>query len=111
MIKSNNQGAVKVFEVASELNEETSELLRKEIDQLPRLGRALVVADLTECPLIDSKGCEGLLDALDIVTNRDGVIHLVGLNPLCRDVLTATGVGDRFLEFERIRDAVIDLAK
>lgn len=97
--------------VAAPLDCDTGRDLNERIASLPKRGRALLVLDLADCPLIDSAGCEALLDACDAITDRDGVVCLAAVPPLCSDILAATGVGDSFASHPSVRDAVLDLAR
>ncbi|QDT69045.1 STAS domain protein [Planctomycetes bacterium MalM25] len=111
MIKASNQGAVLVLDVAGPLNQEEADRLRGQIDSLPRVGRPQVVIDLAEVPLIDSAGCEALLDAREAVTADGGGVHLAGVSPLCHDILEATGVLRYFSVFDGEKQAVAQFAR
>ena len=111
MITCTTQGAVSVLSIDSTLGEEKGSELLDRANELPRIGRTLVVLDMAACPLIDSSGCEALLDFHEMITSRDGLAHLACVAPLCHDVLYATGVGRRFESFPGVREAVLDLAK
>ncbi|TWT98084.1 STAS domain protein [Botrimarina colliarenosi] len=106
MIKCSTQGAVQVFAIEGPLLTETAERLLSAVEECPRVGRPQWVVDLAEVPLIDSTGCEALLDTRDAATKVGGAVHLAGLNPLCNDILSATGVGRYFPKFEAVKQAV-----
>lgn len=106
MIKTSSQGAVQVFAVEGPLNAEEAERLGEAIAAVPRAGRPQWVIDLAEVPLIDSAGCESLLDARDAAVAVGGGVCLAGLTPLCGDILLATGVIRYFQAFEGVKQAV-----
>ena len=106
MIKTSTQGAVQVFSVEGPLNAEEAERFSHAVSAAPRAGRPQWVIDLAETPLIDSAGCESLLDARDAAVAIGGGVHLAALSPLCRDILTVTGVIRYFQTFEGVKQAV-----
>lgn len=66
------------------------------LDDCLERGQPRVVVDLKRVPLIDSIGLELLLDMRDACQERGGSLTLAEPNPLCRDILSVTGVGDEF---------------
>lgn len=111
MIIQTVQGAVTVLALDGSLDGDLGAELLSRVETLPRVGRTQAVLDMSACPLIDSAGCEALLDLRDSLQDRDGVAHLAGVTPLCADVLCATGVDESFELFPHVRDAVLSLAK
>lgn len=111
MIKKSQEGAVSVLAIEGPLNEEEAGLLRDGVEALPQLGRPQLVIDLAEVPLIDSRGCEALLDIRDAVTADGGAAHLSGVSPLCQDILEATGVLRFFRVFDAKNQAVAQYAR
>ena len=111
MIKTSQQGAVQVFAVEGPLNHESAEEFKDAIAAAPRVGRPQWVVDLAEAPLIDSAGCEALLDARDAAAAIGGAVHVAGLSPLCQDVLIATGVNRYFQAFEGVNQAVAQYSR
>lgn len=111
MVKPSTHGAVRVYSVEGPLNLESAEGLRRAVESAPLAGRPQWVIDLSESPLVDSAGCEALLDARDTAVRVGGAVHLAGLSPLCRDVLLATGVLRYFQAFEGVKQAVAQFAR
>ncbi len=111
MVKTSAQGAVQVFAVEGPLNAEEATRFSDAVAAAPRAGRPQWVVDLSEVPLIDSAGCEALLDARDAAVAVGGGVHLSGLSALSRDVLTATGVIRYFQAFEGVKQAVGQFCK
>ena len=110
MIKSQLQGAVSVLAIEGPLNAEEGDRLRERIGSMPRAGRPQVVIDLAEVPMIDSAGCEALLDARDSVTADGGAVHLAGVSPLCHDILEATALLRFFRVFDAEKQAIAQFA-
>ena len=67
-------------------------------------GQPRAVLDLSRVPLFDSAGLEWLLKVQEKFVQRGGALKLAASNPLCRDILTVTGL-DR--HFELFTDPVI----
>lgn len=111
MIKQTQQGSVLVLSIEGALNAEESERLGEVLTATPVAGRPQLVLDLADTSLIDSAGCEALLDARDAVVQAGGAAHLAGVSPLCTDVLAATGVGRYFQTFEGVQQAVAQFAR
>lgn len=111
MIKSATQGAVQVFTIEGVLNAEEADHLRDAIEATPQAGRPQWVFDMTEVPLIDSAGCEALLDARDVAASVGGAAHLAAVSPLCEDILSATGLQRYFQTFEGINQAIAQFAR
>jgi anti-anti-sigma factor len=69
-------------------------------------GQPQMVIDLEGVSLIDSAGLEFLLDTFDECTRRGGSVLLAAPNPLCCDILNATGLSEKFLFFDDVDSAV-----
>lgn len=111
MVKLSSQGAVRVFAVEGPLNHDSAAGLRDAVAATPRSGRPQWVVDLAEVPLVDSAGCEALLDTRDAAAGVGGAVHLAGLTPLVHDVLLATGVSRYFQSFDGVKQAVAQFAR
>ncbi|TWT40145.1 STAS domain-containing protein [Botrimarina hoheduenensis] len=111
MVTTTTQGAVAVLAVDAPLNAESSDALRSAVEALPRIGRPQLVIDLSGVPLIDSAGCEALLDVRDSVCDIGGACCLAGVAPLCRDILWAAGLDEGFDVFQGTKEAVASYAR
>lgn len=111
MIKTSKQGAVSVLAIDTTLNAEAGDSLRDAADALPRVGRPQLVIDLAGAPLIDSAGCEALLDVRDAVADIGGACCLAGVAPLCRDILWAAGLDQEFDLYDGAKEAVASFAR
>jgi anti-sigma B factor antagonist len=63
-------------------------------------GQPRLVFDLSGVPLMDSSGLELLLDLRDSCQKRGGAMQICSPNPLCRDILIATGLTTQFAIFD-----------
>jgi len=63
-------------------------------------GQPRLVFDLSGIPLMDSAGLELLLDLRDSCHKRGGAMQICSPNPLCRDILVATGLTSHFIIFD-----------
>lgn len=106
MFRESRQGAIKVISGSVPLSGENLQYLRTAFEPLLDGGQPRAVLDLREVALIDSAGLECLLDILDQIEARAGVLKLAAPNPLCADILSVTGVGDYFETFLDVNSAV-----
>lgn len=111
MIVSSKQGAVTILSVESALNAELAEDLKTAANSLPKLGRPQLVIDLASTPLIDSAGCEALLDIHDKAVDIGGECCLSSPSPLCRDILAVSGLDQQMLVFDGSHEAVASFAR
>ena len=111
MITQTSQGSVTIFSLDMPLDADIAETLVDRVTELPRGGRPQLVFDMTSVPLMDSAGCEALLDIQDHVSSVGGVAHLASLGPLCKDILTATGVENSFRIFNGVNEAIASFAR
>ena len=65
-----------------------------------------MVLDLQEVALIDSAGLEMLLDIQEDFEQRAGSLKLAAPNPLCNDIMHATGVANRFEIYREVKMAI-----
>lgn len=106
MFAVTRQGTVSVIAGKETITEPNLDVLSRQLEECLQDVPPRVVLNLTDIPLFDSLGLEWLLDAADRCTQRGGQFQLAAANPLCRDILTVTGVGDRFERFDDVRTAV-----
>lgn len=100
------QGAVYVVSGKETLAEPNLDELNRVLADCLSEPSPRVVLNLADVPLCDSLGLEWLLDAAERCAERGGQFQIAAPNPLCRDILSVTGVGDRFESFEDVRAAV-----
>lgn len=96
MFQQSRTGAVDVVRGQDPINLPNVKSLGELLDTCLSGGQPHVVLDLEKVPLIDSAGLELLLDFQDRCANRAGAMKLAAPTPLCREILTVTGVASRF---------------
>ena len=111
MIAVETHGAVTVLTPDSPINTEHAEDLGATLEGSLKQGLPMIVLDLSGVALMDSTGLEALLNAHDAVRSRGGNMKLAGPTPLVEDILTATGVGQRFELFANSKSAVGSFSK
>jgi anti-anti-sigma factor len=106
MYEQSKQGAVDVIRGTDPLNADHVEFLQETLEQFDGSGQPHVVFDMQSVPLVDSAGLELLLDTQERFRLRGGALKLAAVNPLCREILKVTGVGQRFEIFPDSGSAV-----
>ena len=96
MFKRETLGTIDVVVGESALISEHLGLLSSLLEECLESGQPRAVLDMRGAPLIDSAGLELLLDAQDEFRRRGGVLKLAAVSPLCSEVLSISGVEDRF---------------
>ncbi|HET6424052.1 MAG TPA: STAS domain-containing protein [Planctomycetaceae bacterium] len=99
-------GTVHVLSGKESITEPNLPELNRYLDDCLRSSSARVVLNLSEIPLFDSLGLEWLLTSAERCAERGGQLQIAAANPLCRDILGATGVAERFEHFDDVRTAV-----
>ena len=69
-------------------------------------GQPYAVMNLENVPLIDSAGLELLVDCKERFERLGGTLKLAAPSPLCKEILSVTGVGEGFEIFEEAPLAV-----
>lgn len=106
MFPMTRQGAVIVVGGKETISAENLDELNRVLAECLNEPSPRVVLHLAEVPLFDGLGLEWLLDAAERCTERGGQLQIAAVSPLCRDILSVTGVGDRFERFDDVRAAV-----
>jgi anti-anti-sigma factor len=106
MFEIAKRGTVHVISGDSPLNGEMTTHLNKLTADCLESGLPRMVFDLQAVPLINSEGLELLLDLRDRCLKRSGALQLASPNPLCRDILVATGVATQIAIFDDLSAAV-----
>ena len=69
-----------------------------------------IILDFKRVSFLDSEGLELLLRIHDELKDRGGALKLVGLDPVCLDILRATRLINVFRVYEDIHKAVKDIS-
>ncbi len=100
------QGAVQIITGKEAVTEPNLPELNRYFEECLRESPPRIVLSLAEIPLFDSQGLEWLLSSAERCAERGGQMQIAASNPLCRDILNVTGVGERFEHFDDVRTAV-----
>lgn len=111
MFEKTRQGAVDVVSGSDALNAGNIEAARGTLISCTTSGRPRLVFDMQHVPLVDSAGLEVLLETRQTCCDRGGLMHLSGVNPLCRDILRVTGLDSEFEIFDDVVSAVGSFAQ
>ena len=95
MFPITRQGTVLVVEGKETVAEDNLEELNRVLEECLREPSPRVVFSLADVPLFDGLGLEWLLDATERCAEQGGQFQIAAANPLCRDILAATGVSRR----------------
>lgn len=111
MFEKTKQGVVDLVRGEEPLDSDHIAQVIALLGQCLEEGPPRVVLDLEKVPLIDSAGLETLLDCQENFQLRGGALKLVGPNPLCKEILSVTGVGRHFEVFPEASSAVSSFAQ
>ena len=106
MFQRTKQGAVSVITGASPLTGEQTTALQGTLLDCLEDGQPKAVLEMQGIPLLDSLALEMLLDVQDDFQRRAGVLKLAAPTPLCREILSLTGVAARFEIYPEAKSAV-----
>lgn len=87
------------------MDQEAESFLRLLLERVKLPNPRLVVL-MQQVPYLDSTAVEGLLAATEELADRATSLKLASVPPVCREILTLTGVSGRFSFFEDVQDAV-----
>lgn len=101
-----SQGAVNVIRGDLPLTADHVQQVERLLQQCLNKGQPYAVLDLGKVPLVDSAGLELLLDFRDAFQQVGGTLKLAAPNPLCREILSITGLAESFDIFPEVLSAV-----
>ena len=99
-------GVNTVVTIKQSLIGQMSEELQATFDQIASKNRGRVVLDFKAVSFIDSQGLELLLAIHDAVVGSGGVVKIVGLNAVCRDILVSTRMINLFQVYGELPEAL-----
>ena len=91
-VRTSKLGVAHYLTPEGALVQENLPALAARIQELRAGGASKLVVDLRHVPFFDSAGLEFLLDLASALREADGSLRLANPNPLCREVLTLTGL-------------------
>jgi anti-anti-sigma factor len=106
LFEHKTQGAVDIISGGDRISGEHVAALAVLLEKRVERGQPQIVLDLNRIAVIDSAGLELLLDYQEKCQRMGGALKLANAGQLCREVLKATGVGQRFETFRDTGGAV-----
>ena len=106
MFEQSRHGAVNVIKANQPLSGDAVDQFSEIMQELILAGQPMIVFDMSDIPLVDSRGLEILLEMKDNCDRRGGNLNIAAANPLCSDIFELTGVGDRFEMYAGVSEAV-----
>ena len=106
MFEQSRHGAVNVIKTSQPFSGDSVDPFAEIMQELILAGQPMIVFDMSDVPLVDSRGLEILLEVKDDCDRRGGNLNIAAANPLCADIFELTGVCDRFEMYASVSDAV-----
>lgn len=106
MVERFTQGTVDVVRVDDAMVSEHLQPLSDVLKELLEQGQPRTVLDMQEVPLVDSEGLELLLDTQIDFERRGGALKLAAPNPLCKDILSISGLANQLEIHSDVKTAV-----
>ncbi|MHC4394058.1 MAG: STAS domain-containing protein [Planctomycetota bacterium] len=109
-IKTQDYNDVTVIELQGELDNDFTEMLRKNITDIVATNKSGIVLDMSEVGFIDSEGLEQLLWARDYCSENNCQLRLAGLDENCVKILEITRFENEFDRYAELAEAVKSFA-
>jgi anti-sigma B factor antagonist len=106
MFHHNKVGAIDVISGTIPLDAKNIDMAEATCALCFEKGQPRMVLNLEGIALIDSRGLEFMLHLRDQCLHRGGAIRIAAPNPLCCDILQATGLSELFTLFDDVNSAV-----
>jgi anti-anti-sigma factor len=95
-----------VITLRGSLTHETCDPLETKVNDLIQHKKQWVIMDFKSVPFIDSRALEALLRVNAALNQHGGALKLIGLGPVCWDILIVTRLINIFQTFEDIHQAI-----
>lgn len=105
-IRSMKSGNRAVLTPGKSIVYETCQELKDRIDVLIQQYKTEIILDFKGVGFLDSAALELLLETHDELRGQGGTLKIVGLNPICRDILVATRMINVLHVYKDIHEAV-----
>ena len=90
MFEIEKNGVVEILYTDQPLNIDTVENANRQFSAIGQARRPRIVLDLSDVPLIDSRGLEWILELHETCSGRGGQLVLANPTPLCREIIEMT---------------------
>jgi len=88
------------------LTVETCEQMENTVARFIEQHKTAFVIDLKSVPLVDSRGLESLLRLNEEIREMGGVLKIINVNALCRDILLCTRLANVFNVYQDLHAAI-----
>jgi anti-anti-sigma factor len=95
-----------VIELKESLSYQNCEQVEAMLNDCIRQQKTEIILDFKNISFIDSAGLELLVRIDTELRSRGGLIKIIGLNHVCRDILIATRLINTFHIYEDIHEAI-----
>ncbi len=85
---------------------ENSADIRKILAQKIQAGVSEIILDFKQVGFLDSAALEMLIDSHDTLMSQGGVLKIVNLNEVCKDILLATRIINILSVYKDINEAI-----
>lgn len=105
-IRTQDYNNVTVVELQGELDGDSAEMLRDNINDIIAASKTGIVLDMSSVGFIDSQGLEELLWVRDYCNENKRGIRLAGLDENCAKILEITRLENEFDRYAELSEAV-----
>ena len=99
-------GARTILAPKASVTHETREDLETTFNECLEQRKTEVILDCKAVSFLDSEGLELFVHMHEELKERGGVLKIIGVNPVCRDILRATRLSSSLNVHEDIHDAL-----
>ena len=111
MLDVQHIGSVSVIKTRSAMVGDCIAQCRQAISDCFLDRRNQLILDMADSPIVNSEGLELIVDSQESCLSRGGKLVIVDPQPVCKEVLEITGVGEFIAVYEDLRQALSDFAR
>jgi len=105
-VTQGDAGAMTVLTPKESLTHENYAKLEEAFNDCIDQHKTKIVLDCKNIAFIDSEGLSLLVRVEETLSKRGGILKVVGLNPLCREIFLATRLLHTFYVYEDVHEAI-----
>ena len=88
------------------ITHQNSEKLYADFTECLNYHKTEIILDCKSVSYMDSQGLELLIKMNDELRQRDGILKMINLSPICRDILLATRLINTLQVYKDMREAI-----
>jgi len=108
-IEKGKAGGMTVLAPKEGLNHQTRDEMEGHFNECLDQFRTKIILDCKEVPYFDSEGLEMLIATDEKLRKRGGILKIIGLNSLCRDIFVSTRLINTLHIYNDIHEAIKDV--